>query len=140
MTDNTGIQFNEYPPALFPAPGATIIGTFQRLVVGPESEYGTCKIMLLNLESGELLAGRDKDSPTYDGEPGRDYAVWLIHTVLADRLRELKPCRGERVALRYDGLRAKKGADPNDRNAQYHSWSAVCPDRPAEIIEASWDD
>ena len=144
MSQDSGIQFNEYPPALISAPGATIVGTFDRLVLGPEYDFGNGPvkplIAVITLESGELLAGREKDSPAYDGEVGREYALWMIHTVLADRMKELRPAKGERIAVRYDGIRVKRGADPNDRNAQYHSWSAVCPDRPAEIIETSWDD
>ena len=139
----TDVKFNEYPQALIPPKGSVYIGAFERVVLGPEYDFGQGPtrplIAIFITESGTGLTAV-KDGVEYDIAPGEEVALWLIHVVLADRMKELKPTKGERVAVRYDGERLKKGMEPGDKNSTYHGWHVVMPDRPSEIVEVSWDD
>lgn len=142
-SDPDAIQYNDFPPALLPAVDVDCIGTFEQLLLGPEYDFGQGPVrplvMVLRMESGSGYVSRD-DQTMYDVYPGERKSVWLIHSVLIDRMRELRPKEGERVALRYLGTRRKKGAKEGEKNTDYNAWKAVCPDRPSEIQTTSWDD
>lgn len=84
-------EINSAPDALpvswKPQEGDMIVGTVADYHRG-EGAYGPVTILLLDEEDRE-------------GKPTGDrVSVWLAHTVLWNQVRELRPLRGERIAVR----------------------------------------
>jgi hypothetical protein len=105
----------DFPEAWIPErEGDEFVGVFRRLDRGHTS-YGPCAIAVF----------------AEDGT-GADRAVWLIHTVLRNELRRVRPEPGELVCIRYLGKRQPVGGGP-----AYDSYRVVV-DREGGGL--SWDD
>lgn len=138
-----GEYLNDIAAAFRPVPGVEFAGRFVRLERGPEYEFAGRKtrpiIAVFQMDKGQYLA-KKTDTPT-DVTPGEEYALWLIHTVALDKLKELRPEVGELVAGVYDGEKVKRGMEADHvagkRGTTYHAWRFVCPDRPTAVL--SWD-
>jgi len=92
--------------------GDEVAGTFKRLEKG-NTRFGTAWIVIL--DDGAL-----------------EHAIWLVHTVLRNEFRKIRPVPGELVYVRYDGKKV-----PDGGGAAYEVYT-VKVDRKAEGVR--WDE
>ena len=106
-----------------PVPGSILEG-FLVAVVKRTSEYGTYPVLIID-----------------DGENEALHAFHAFHSISRDKLRELKPARGERITIAYPGPQeSRKRKDANGNPVTYHPYIIYCPDRPDEdVSEYDWD-
>jgi len=95
----------------FKARGDTVKGTVVRLEQAT-TEYGPARIVVL--DTGTELR-----------------SVWLIHDALTSQMKKLRPKRGDRVAIRYNGK------ETSAAGRSYHSYTVVSDREPDGF---SWDD
>jgi hypothetical protein len=69
---------------------------------------------------------------TLEQDNGEHIAVHAQRTVLSGELAKIKPAKGERIAVRYDGPTPKR-----DGKGSYHKYTVAMPDRPQEA-EPDW--
>lgn len=103
-------RWDGYPESWRPEPGEVLIGTVSR--------YTTAFATWRGVEREHPIA------VVRDEESGAEVSVWLIHKVLLEEFRKLRPRPGERVGLRYIGL---------DKVGGYHRY-LVRVDRPEEEV------
>lgn len=106
-----------------PQPG-DILDAHLVAVVKRPSEYGAYPVLILDRGDDLMFA-----------------AFHAFHSIARDKLRELKPARGERVVIAYPGPQdSRKRKDSKGNPVTYHPYIIYCPDRPAEELdEYDWD-
>lgn len=108
---------HEGAPAWRPEPGTTITGAIVRLSKR-HTDYGDHLVLTLK-----------DDDDTY-------HAVHAMHSVLKDRLFDLKPKVGETITVAYHG---KVGSKDKDR--EYHAYTVINHSHLEEAgAEFTWDD
>jgi hypothetical protein len=89
----------EWPERWAPEPGDMIVGQLVRYDGPIETEYGP----------GHVAVILDEDS-------GAERSVWLLETVLVNEFAALAPDPGERVGVKYMGLKTPKGGGKPYKN------------------------
>jgi hypothetical protein len=97
------------PAWIAKTPGDTIVGAFIELTSGV-TEKGPAPVVVLGTAEGER-------------------AVFLFYETLKTGFRRAAPQPGERVAVRFNGMKAAKNPTAG-RNAEYHDYT-VAVDREA---------
>jgi hypothetical protein len=142
VTDEERAAFKTFAPSALPVQGEPFYGTFSRLLVGPENEFGRPLIVEFVAEKGVI---RTVDGgPLVTVTPGETYGLWLLHETLLNGFKESRPEKGERFGVLYSGQRVKKaalkaGRDGTDKEDRYHDYSVILPDRPVADDETSWE-
>lgn len=109
----------ELAPSWIPeAEGDTIVGVFLRLEQGP-TQFGPKPFAVLATDEGER-------------------SVWIFTESMMTGFRRAKPEPGERVAVRYMGMKPVKNQTPG-RRSEYHDYRVVV-DRPVGAEKpVDWD-
>jgi hypothetical protein len=99
------LQDDDYPTAWTPEPGEILVGTIYDMDQGPGFQGGMVNTVMIEKDDGERVS------------------VWLTHQVLQRQFEGLRPARGERVGIKYKGLREGASGTP------YHDYKTKV-DRP----------
>jgi hypothetical protein len=107
-----------------PEAGAVLEGHLVA-VVKRTSEYGTYPVLVID-----------------DGVNESFHAFHAFHSISRDKLKTLKPARGEKITIAYAGQQASRTRkDKDGEPVEYHSYIIYCPDREEEDPgEYDWDD
>lgn len=104
-------------PPWMPQPGDELIGHVDMLMVGTTEKYGNYPIVVYTVESMVAASGEAVDVlPEY-------IKVHAFHTLMRERLAELKTQRGSYQLLKYYGEKlsgSRKDSDGNDQ--PYHHY------------------
>lgn len=94
-------------------------------VLKRSTEYGTYPVLILDDGINEAL-----------------HAFHAFHSIARDKLKELKPTRGERVTIAYPGPQtSRQRKDSKGEPVVYHPYIIYCPDRAEDDVEEyDWDD
>lgn len=126
------IEFPEYAPTIILVTDEPILVEFLSLSKGPTNQYGTPYIATVKYLEG---IASDKDGTVMAMEVGKEYSLWLMHEVLLNQMRETKPAKNERLAIKRHSKRANK-----DGTQEYTPYSVVAVDRTQEATQnLSWD-
>ena len=106
-----------------PQPG-DILDAYLVAVVKRTSQYGTYPVLIFDRGEDTMFA-----------------AFHAFHSIARDKLKELKPARGERVVIAYPGPQeSRQRKDSKGDPVTYHPYIIYCPDRPDEdVSEYDWD-
>jgi hypothetical protein len=113
--------------------GDTVAGRILR-IDERETEYGVRPILTLRVEAYLRLdaKGKPQQQKQYDGDT---VAVHCYASILAQKIDELRPKAGGRIAIRFDGERSTK-----DGKRTYKAWSAhYQPPAPGADLVAALD-
>jgi hypothetical protein len=94
-------------PAWMPEPGTVVAGTVAGLRMGNDNGWGVYPVVVYKLDDGSYVS------------------VHAFHTLLRERLAELKTDIGVRQILSYDGKKSKNNATDEEREAdrdKYHMY------------------
>lgn len=105
----------DYAPAWMPEEGDTILGVITSISVGPDNGFGPYPIVTILTNDGELKA------------------VHAFHTVLKDRLYDIRPKVDEIIGIKFLGH-----IQPDDSDKAINDYYAykVLINRPADDV---WD-
>ena len=137
-----GVEFKDYAPAAIPGPGTAFLGRMVELTrseIGWDFGQGMQYPLVLTFEAVSGSAC-DKDGLIFDLLPGQNYGLWLIHTVILNKMKEAKLTPGELFAVRGNGEKLKRGMNPGDKNSTYVDYSIAFPEREQQSKAVNWDD
>jgi hypothetical protein len=104
-----------YPPAWIPEnAGDTIVGAFLRLETGVTA-FGRAQVAVVGTTDGER-------------------SVFLFYETLKTGFRRTQPEPGERIAIRYEGLKPAKNPTPG-RQATYHDFTVTVDRAAARAVD-----
>lgn len=107
-----------YPPSWQPTKeGESLIGWLVRVERG-QTKFGPSPLMVI----------RDDD--------GAEHSVWIFYPALASELRRTQPQAGERLAVRYEGVKPVKNPSPGKADT-YHAYR-IAVDRPEHEQVVDW--
>lgn len=108
-----------------PAPGQTLVGTIVD-IRKQASEYGEYPVLTVAAE------GDDPEATEYT-------AVHAFHGTLKTALYELKPSKGQRLAITYGGQsESRKRKDSNGDPVKYHVYTVLDPDAAVQTEDDPW--
>lgn len=106
-----------------PNPGEVLEGHLVA-VVPRTSEHGTYPVLIIDDGVNEAL-----------------HAFHAFHSIARDKLKALKPTRGEKITIAYPGpTESRQRKDAKGDPVTYHPYIIYCPDRAEEETgEYDWD-
>lgn len=138
-----GYKIPEYPQSAIMIEGETFVGRFVRLdrsPIGYDFGQGETFPHIAVFEGVSGVIRHHRDGPGQVVQPGREYGIWLIHSVLRNALKSSRPAVGELTAIAYSGERVVRGEDPaNPRARRYHAYRVAMPDREQAAGKQGWD-
>jgi hypothetical protein len=110
-------------PAWIPTPGTTMTARFIALRKGGiDSEYGVYPILTVE-----------------DAESGEFVSVHAFHTLLKNKILEMRPALGDVMTLHYEGTRPSKRLDKKGDPIDYHLYYVLEGDGTKALDINEWD-